>query len=249
MRVRDNSHLVRKAIWAATAGAGMTLLLALPALADDSSKGVNELSPAGPAAQHIADLWYIVLVPALVVLIGVGGAIIYTAFRFKERDPNFMPKQIGGNNALELTWTLIPAAILFALFGISVPQLFYLRHTPSGNAMTVQIVGHRFSWEFKYPGVKRSVFGTLTVPAGETINLDITSADVIHSWSVPRLAGRIDAIPGQHNTSWFVADHPGTYYGQCTELCGTGHATMTVTVDVLSPDDFQTWLSKQQGGH
>src|ERR1700694_6204233 len=95
-------------------------LLAAPALADDSSQSQSILDPAGPQAQHISDLWFIILIPALIVLVFVGGAIIYAAFRFRARDGvDVVPKQIGGNNALEFTWTLIPAMILLAIFLLS----------------------------------------------------------------------------------------------------------------------------------
>jgi cytochrome c oxidase subunit 2 len=250
--VRDNRQPMSavKKFLASVGAAGLALAGAVPALADTDAKGQSSIDPAGPAAQHIRDLWMIVTIPALIVLLAVGGAIIYAAFRFKERDPKFMPKQIGGNNAMEFTWTVIPALVLFILFGISVPQMFYLRHSPAPTGLHITVYGQRYSWSFLYPNVKKEVFdgSVLYIPAGQPVNLDIKSKDVIHSFSVPRLAGRLDAIPGQTNTLWLQADQPGTYYGQCTELCGTGHATMLVTVKALSAADWQAWYTKLQRG-
>lgn len=229
------------------------VLLASPAFADDSSQSQSILDPAGPQAQHISDLWFIILIPALIVLVFVGGAIIYAAFRFRAREGvDALPKQIGGNNALEFTWTLVPALILLSIFLVSATQLPFLRHTPSeaADAMHIKVLGSQWIWNFSYPGLKHPYPATMIIPADEVVNLDIDSKDVIHSFSVPRLAGRLDAIPGKHNFMWIQAS-PGTYYGQCTEFCGKAHATMTITVKAIPRDQFDRWYSQQpraQGG-
>jgi cytochrome c oxidase subunit 2 len=238
---------VGRAASSAVFAGGIALVAALPVLADNDRHGQNTLDPAGSQAAHIRDLWYIILIPAMIVLILVGGAICYAAFRYRERDAGFIPKQVGGNNAIEFTWTLIPALILLFLFAISMPQVLFLRHSPQPEAMTVKVTGRQFSWGFTYPGIKREQFNVLYIPAGQVVNLDITSKDVIHSWSVPRLGGRLDAVPGQHNADWIEADQPGDYYGQCTELCGTGHASMAVTVRVLSKSAWEAWYNKLKG--
>jgi cytochrome c oxidase subunit 2 len=224
------------------------------ALAENNSQGQSILDPAGPNAQHISDLWYIVLIPALVVLVLVGGAILYIAVRYRRRDEDFIPKQIGGNNALEFTWTLIPALILFSIFALTVFQMPFLRNSPAPDAAHVKVTGQQWAWSFSYAtnGTKPiTTFGTLYIPAGKVVNLDLESKDVIHSWSVPRLSGRMDAFPGKHNTTWIEANDPGTYYGQCTEFCGLSHAQMTVTVIALSPSAYDKWYSDmvhKQGG-
>jgi len=227
------------------------LILAQAAATPDRSQ--NSLSPAGPIAQRISDLFWIITIPALLVLLIVGGAIIVAAFRFRRKsEDEAWPKQIGSNNAVEFTWTLVPALILLAIFSISVVQLPFLRHLPAeaAGAKHIKVIGQQFAWSFEYPGGVKTI-GTLTIPAGEAIALDIESRDVIHSWSVPRLAGRIDAIPGQHNTAWVQAEE-GTYYGQCTEFCGLGHSAMRVIVVVISPQAFDAWYAaklKALGGH
>jgi cytochrome c oxidase subunit 2 len=225
---------------------GLAVLSSIPALADNSSQGQSMLNPAGPQAQRISDLWYIVLVPALLVLLLVGGAIIFAAFHFKAKEGDAVPKQIGGNNALEFTWTLVPALILLGIFILSAANLPFLRHTPSeaADAMHIKVIGSQWVWNFKYPGLKNSYPGILTIPADEVVNLDLNSKDVIHSFSVPRLAGRLDAIPGKNNFMWIQAP-AGTYYGQCTEFCGKAHAGMTITVKAIPRSEFDTWYSKQ----
>ena len=225
---------------------GVALLAGTTALADSSTQGQSMLNPAGPQAQRINDLWLIILVPALLVLLLVGGAIIYAAFHFKAKEGDAVPKQIGGNNALEFTWTLAPALILLGIFIISATQLPFLRHTPSeaADAMHIKVLGSQWVWNFRYAGLKNAYPGVLTIPADEVVNLDINSKDVIHSFSVPRLAGRLDAVPGKNNFMWLQAP-AGSYYGQCTEFCGKAHATMTITVKAIPRSDFDTWYSQQ----
>jgi len=234
-------------------------------MADDNSKGKSILDPAGQSAQHINDLFYVILVPATLVLVFVGGAIIFAAIRFRRKSEDEMPRQIGGNNALEFTWTLIPALILIGIFILTLTQLPFVRNTPAtaSSAMVVKVTGRQWAWSFTYPGVKVvkigqrvSAGGTtyttasndLVIPEKSVVSLQVTSIDVIHSWSIPRLQGRIDAIPGQTNTSWIEAESVGVYYGQCSEFCGLAHASMTARVLALSQDDWNAWYQKQVGG-
>ena len=243
----------------------LLLLAATPALADDSSKQQSILDPAGPSAQHISDLWYIILVPALLVLVLVCGAIIYAAFRFRRKSEDEMPRQVAGSNALEFTWSLVPALILLAIFVLTLYQMPFVRQVPASasNAMVVKVIGRQWAWSFGYPNVKNVKIGQkvtangtpyttatndLVIPAGTVVSLDINSMDVIHSWSIPRLQGRIDAIPGQTNHSWVEANSPGAYYGQCSEFCGLSHAAMTARVLALSQSDWDAWYSNQVGG-
>jgi cytochrome c oxidase subunit 2 len=242
------------------------LLLSTPALADDSSKQQSVLDPAGPSAQHISDLWWIISIPALIVTVLVGGAILYACFHFRRKsDDDPLPRQVGGNNALEFTWSLVPALVLLSIFVLTVFQMPFIRNTPASaqGAMTVKVNGRQWAWSFSYPNVKAvkigqkvTIDGTqyttasndLVIPAGAVVSLDIVSTDVIHSWSIPRLQGRIDAIPGQTNHSWIEANSPGAYYGQCSEFCGLSHAAMTARVLALPQADWDSWYSKQVGG-
>lgn len=241
------------------------LLANASAMADDSSKSQGILDPAGPPAQHISDLWYVISIPALLVTLLVGGAIIYASFRFRRKNEDEIPRQVGGNNALEFTWSLVPALILLTIFVLTLFQFPFVRNAPASaqGAMTVKVSGRQWAWSFVYPNVKNVKVGQkvtaggtqyttasndLVIPAGSVVSLDIVSADVIHSWSIPRLQGRIDAIPGQTNHSWIEANSPGAYYGQCSEFCGLSHAAMTARVLALTQEDWDAWYSKQVGG-
>ncbi|HYS29982.1 MAG TPA: hypothetical protein VEQ12_10860, partial [Candidatus Limnocylindria bacterium] len=126
------------------------------------------------------------------------------------------------------------------IFTLTFTNMDYVRNGPAGP-ITIAVTGQQFAWTYKYPN--GFVAGTLTIPAGEVIRLEVTSKDVLHSFWAPRLAGQIYAIPGQVNHGWLQADHPGTYYGQCNELCGVGHAEMQVTVIVKSKADYDRWYA------
>jgi cytochrome c oxidase subunit 2 len=253
---------VKRLLPLALGAVAFTLLAATPALADDSSKAQSILDPAGQSAQHINDLFLVILVPATLVLLFVGGAIIYAAIRFRRKSEDEMPRQIGGNNALEFTWTLVPALILIGIFVLTLTQLPFVRQTPAtaSSAIVVKVKGQQWAWSFGYPGVKSVKIGQkvnaggatyttasndLVIPEKAVVSLEITSVDVIHSWSIPRLQGRIDAIPGQTNTSWIEAESTGAYYGQCSEFCGISHASMTARVLALTQDDWDAWYAKQ----
>jgi len=233
------------------------LFAAAATLADSFSQQENPLNPAGPGAQRISDLFYIILVPAMLVCLLVGGAIIYAAIRFREKPGGPTPKQVGGNNALEFTWTLVPGIILVTIFVLTIFQLAFIRSVPAAaqvpGALSVKVIGRQWAWSFQYPtppGAKRPIisFAKMYIPAGQVVKVDIVSVDVIHSFAVPRLTGKLDAIPGKTNTQWIEAYDPGTYYGQCTEFCGLSHARMTLEVDALTPSEFQAWYAKQAGG-
>lgn len=246
----------------------VALLLTLPGgvafAADD--KGQSTLDPAGPQAQHVADLFWIITIPALLVLVLVAAAIITAAIRFRDKggppkgdavigwSTDKMPVQLGGNNAIEFTWTVVPAFILMLIFVLTAIQMPYLRDRPSqaADALKITVVGRQWAWSFEYPNPgstkKLTTFGEMIIPVGEVVGLDITSKDVIHSWSIPRLSGRLDAVPGQTNSTWVRADAIGTYYGQCTEFCGLSHAFMSAKVTVLSRADFDAWYTKKKQG-
>src|SRR5207245_11546383 len=123
---------------------------------------------------HSSRLFFMVIIPATLVIIVVGVAIVYAAFRFRRRD-DAMPRQIGGNNALEFTWTLVPALILLSILGLSIAQMPFLRQSPDDSAMHIHVFAQRFAWSFRYPALTSEQFGTLYIPAGQLVNLDIHS--------------------------------------------------------------------------
>jgi cytochrome c oxidase subunit 2 len=193
--------------------------------------------------------------PALVVMILVEVGIVFLVLRWRRRSNDERPKQTHGNTPLEIGWTIIPTIIIVVFVGIPMtPVLFDLGREPEDGAYPVTVRGERFNWFFEHPELTDAndqpvtEVAELHVPAGREIALTLTSIDVIHSFAVPRLAGTRDAIPGQENTYWIKADQPGSYAGQCRELCGADHAIMKITLIAQSEADFQEWAQEMTAG-
>jgi cytochrome c oxidase subunit II len=201
---------------------------------------VSPLDCAGPNACDIVSIYTSIFWIAMVVLVAVGGLLVYAALRFRRRDDR-EPAQIHGNTRLEILWTAIPVVIVSFLFIRTTLRMDYVRNGPPPQ-QTIQVTGIQWAWSFKYPNGKTS-FGKLTIPAGQVVRLQVTSKDVLHSFWVPRLGGQIYAKPGYQNSGWIEASQPGTYYGQCNELCGLAHWAMTLEVDAVSQAQYQAFLS------
>ena len=182
---------------------------------------------------------------ALGVFILVEGALLYSIFRFRGRPGDPEPSQIHGNTTIEIIWTLIPALILAAIAVPTVKGIFETNTTPKG-AMTIEVIGHQWWWEFRYPEANITTANEMYIPAGRTVELKINSADVVHSFWPPRFAGKRDVFPGRETRLWWKADSTGLYPGQCAEYCGIQHTHMSIRVHVLSPGDFGRWLARQQ---
>ena len=207
---------------------------------------VSPLNPAGPNAQEILNIYIGIFWIAMAVLVIVGGLLVYAALRFRRRDDT-EPPQVHGNARLEIVWTAIPVLIVTFLFIRTALNIDYVRNGPPPN-LTVQVTGIQWAWSYKYPNGKTSN-GTLTIPVGQVVELQVTSKDVLHSFWVPRLGGQVYAIPGEKNHGWIEASKPGTYMGQCNELCGLGHYGMGIEVDAVSQTDYQAFLAgKPVGG-
>jgi len=222
--------------------------------------GQNSLQPKGVDAEKIDNLFWPVLIVATIIGVFIFVAVFYCAVRFRRRADNERPKQIHGNTALEIGWTLIPAVILAVIAVPTVSLIFQLNEDPAPNALEVTVVGKQWWWQFDYPATKGNTkvvtANELHVPTGREISLDLTACDaslpggcnVIHSFWVPELNGKRDVVPGHNNHTSFTIDKPGTYLGQCAEYCGLSHANMRFRVIAQSPDDFEQWLSEQQDG-
>jgi len=155
------------------------------------------------------------------------------------------PKQIHGNNRLELIWTIIPALILAGVAIPTVKAVVDLTTRPSGG-LEVKVTGHQWWFEFQYPDQDITTGTVLVIPVGTPVDLEMTSADVVHSFWVPRLAGKRDVIPGQTTYLKLQSDEIGEYWGQCAEFCGLGHANMRIRVQVVSQQDFDAWVADQE---
>lgn len=202
-------------------------------------------SDFGWAIQHLfSDIfWWAVL-----VFVTVEAALVYTIVRYRHRPGGPAPKPLHGHTALEIGWTIAPALILLFIAVPTMRTIFATAGEAPASALKVEVVGHQWWWEYKYPGLGVVTANELHVPVGQPVQLSITSADVIHSFWAPGIGGKRDAIPGHVNRIAFRADSTGDYSGQCAEFCGVSHANMRLRVFVDSDSAFQAWLKLQQGG-
>ncbi|MBV9212590.1 MAG: cytochrome c oxidase subunit II [Actinobacteria bacterium] len=241
--------------------AGIVLaLVAAPAAWADAL--TPESSPSRNAAD-IHTLYVLALIIGALIFVLVEGVLLTSIIRFRRRRGGAEPAQIRGNTPLEVGWTLGAIAILvvlatvtFAYLGdITTPEkssgatqvaALHQPAVPGDHALKIGVNGQQYIWRFDYPGPQQVFsYHDMYVPAGTTVTLKITSSDVAHSWWIPKLGGKSDAIPGHTNDTWFRIDKPGTYYGECAELCGNHHADMRARVIVLPPAQFQAWMRRQ----
>jgi cytochrome c oxidase subunit 2 len=178
---------------------------------------------------------------ALGVFILVEGALVYSIFRFRGRPDDPEPSQIHGNTTIEIIWTLIPALILAAIAVPTVKGIFETNQTPP-NSMKIEVIGHQWWWEFRYPDAGITTANEMYIPQGKTVEVIINSADVVHSFWPPRFAGKRDVFPGRETRLWWKADSTGLFPGQCAEYCGIQHARMAFQVRSVSTSDFDAWI-------
>ncbi|MET0728242.1 MAG: cytochrome c oxidase subunit II [Acidimicrobiales bacterium] len=228
------------------------LALALSACAEDAP--LDTLEPKGSFARSIDNLFNPVMLIAGVVFVAVQFGALALAWKFRKRrdDDGSLPTQTHGNFKLEIGWTILPALLLAGVGGASVLTLLDLEDRPEG-AQEITVIGQQWWWEYRYDvdedGEDDIVTANdLVIPAGETVALNITSRDVIHSFWIPHLNGKRDAVPGREHPLLLRADEPGLYRGQCTEFCGLSHAYMQMRVVALSPEDYAAWEEQQQEG-
>jgi cytochrome c oxidase subunit 2 len=247
-------------------GALALLLLAAPAAFGDAL--TPEHAGGSRNADGIHTLYVIALIIGGLIFLLVEGVLITALIRFRRRRGGPEAAQVRGNTPLEVGWTIGAAAILVVLTVITFAYLGDIKNpqasasgslagtvevaslhqskVPGGRGLEIHVNGQQYLWRFDYPG-KKQVFSyhDMYVPVGTTVTLRITSSDVDHSWWIPQLGGKADAIPGHTNDTWFRIDHPGTFIGECAELCGENHADMHAQVRALPPDEFQAWAAKQ----
>jgi cytochrome c oxidase subunit 2 len=230
----------------------LALGLLLTACANDAPQSV--LDPAGPYAAKPDRLFTWVWWIAVGVFVLVQGLIVVAAVKFRaKKDDDALPVQVHGNTKLEVAWTLIPALILA---GIAVPtvQMIFELDTEPPDAITVDVIGHRWWWEYRYPEHGDIITANeLVIPVGVPVHLRMTaeeagSADraVIHSFWIPALAGKQDVVPGRTTTLNMRADREGRFPGMCGEYCGLSHANMRARAVALPPAEFDQWVADQQ---
>jgi cytochrome c oxidase subunit II len=247
---------------------GLALVLAAVLAA---AAGADAVTPeAGPSdnAIDIDTLYKIVLGIGLAVIGLVWGVLFFSLVRFRARRGR-RPPQVFGNTPLELGWTIAAGGILVAIALITFIMVPGIRNpAPSGpaslaeahsqnavidqpppprgtKAVHIVVSAQQYIWRYQYPNGAVS-FQQMVVPVDTTVTLDIKANDVAHSWWIPKLGGKADAVPGYTSKTWFKATSTGTFTGQCSEYCGSGHAVMSAKVTVIGQQQYQTWVGKQK---
>ena len=218
------------------------------ACAPDAPQDV--LQPAGDAARRADDLWNLVFPIAVAIFFIVEGVLIYALIKFRSR-PGREPAQFHGNTRLEVLLTAIPAVILAGIAVPTVRTVFDLGREPEGEVLNVTVIGHQFWWEYRYPDLGIVTANELHIPVDTPIRISLqgassdlvdNTAEVIHSFWIPRLGGKQDVVPGRENRITLHADEPGEYKGQCTEYCGLGHADMRLVAFAHEQTQFEEWV-------
>jgi cytochrome c oxidase subunit 2 len=209
--------------------------------------------PESKNADGIRTSYLFITIFTVAIFLLVEGLLVAFIWKYRRRKrPRFEDgAPIHGATRLELAWTAGPVIVLFIIAVFVFAELPGIKNIPTATAgqeqLEIKVTGQQFYWSYQYPNGVVAV-DTMRAPAGVPVKLDVTSpdSDVIHSWWIPALGGKIDAIPGRTNYTWFQADEPGTYKGQCAELCGLQHAHMLASVEVMPQADFSAWLEQRR---
>lgn len=206
---------------------------------------IDSFRPITREGVAITNLFGIVLALSALVLLVVLVPLVYSIVRFRGRPGDPDPVQVAGNRKIEIIWTGGAFALVVVLFAGAIMTMQTVS-AASSSALRIRVIGHQWWWEYQYPDLGISTANELHLPTGQSSELDITSADVIHSFWVPQLGWKQDGNPGQTHTMWVQVDQARTIDGACAEYCGLEHAWMRIRVVVQPPDQFQAWVRQQQ---
>jgi cytochrome c oxidase subunit 2 len=219
------------------------------------SSDQNTFAPEGDVADKQRDLFLLVMWPALIIMVLVGAALVYVLVRYRRRKADELPHQLHGNTRLEVAWTVAPTLLLLGLAVPTIMGIVDINRDPKDDALPVRVVGFQWDWRFEYldPTTMDAEEGPAVlfrsdefhVPVDQEIGVYLESLDVIHSFWVPKLAGKLDLIPGRTNRMWFNAREPGVYSAQCAEFCGIGHPVMRFDVIAESQEEFDAWFAER----
>ena len=231
----------------------LVVLLAGASTALAGNGGFAPVPPESPNADGISQSWWFVtaFVFGIFLLVEVLLVLFVVRYRRRNRPREADGAQIHGANRLELAWTIGPVVILFAIAAFVFAKLPGIQDVPAATGgdenLVIEVTGTQFTWSYRYPNGVVAI-DRMRAPEGRTVELKVTAPDwdVVHSWWIPALGGKIDAIPGRINTTWFEAKRAGVFLGQCAELCGIYHAKMLASVEVLPAEEFDAWLSERE---
>ncbi|MEO8194580.1 MAG: cytochrome c oxidase subunit II [Gemmatimonadales bacterium] len=242
--MKGNSRLRR------FASLGLMTVIALALAACAAEYPNTTFEPHSELGRAIDFLWDRMLLLGTIVFVLVEGALIFVVLRYRKRPTDeSRPPQTHGNAVLEVIWTLIPAFILLFIAIPTVKTVFETQARAAAGALEIEVIGHQWWWEFRYPEYKVVTANEIYIPTGRTVNFKMTSQDVIHSFWIPQLAGKRDVIRNRTNYIWFTPDSslgPSVWNGFCTEYCGASHAKMRFRVFTVKPDQFASWIAGQQ---
>ena len=246
------------------ATAALAAFWALPAVALPTNYETGFQAAASPVMEQIEDFHRLLVWIIVAVCLFVLGLLVWIVIKYRA-GANAVPSKVHHNTLLEVAWTLIPVIILVIIAIPSFKLLYYEAEIPTPD-VHIKAIGKQWFWTYEYPGAdagfsydslglsdaddaKRGeprllgVDNIIEVPVNKVIEIETTGADVIHSWAIPQFGVKMDAVPGRLNHTWFKATQLGTFYGQCSELCGARHAFMPIEVKVVSDADYAAWLA------
>ncbi|MSP78995.1 MAG: cytochrome c oxidase subunit II [Dehalococcoidia bacterium] len=201
----------------------------------------------GPVGKLQKDLFWIIFWSATVIFVVIEGIFVYAIFRFPRRPNQPIPPQTHGHQTLEIGWTIAPAIVLAVVAVPTVSALWQIYNVPEEKAgLAIEVRAHQWWWEFKYPNQGVVTANEVHMPVGTRVHFTLHSDDVIHSFWIPKLGGKLDVIPNHSNVIWLQGDEPGEYYGQCAEFCGEAHAFMRFRAVVDTQADFDKWVAAQK---
>jgi cytochrome c oxidase subunit 2 len=268
----DKPHRRRRSLARTVSATAATVAASLIIPASALANWLTPKSGGSPNADQIHSLYVIILVLAAIVFVIVEGALVYSVYKFRAKKSP-VAAQIHGNTRLEIGWTVGAALILMVITIVTFVKLPSITNPPNsdpagavlsaslnaptppnGKELTICVQGRQYIWRYTYgSGCSSDAFANrlpysyteMVAPANTTVKLVIQATDVIHSWWVPSLGGKVDAVPGYTTYTWFKAPHPATYRGQCAQLCGRQHAAMIAFVKVVSPAQYAAWVQRQ----
>ncbi len=252
------------AVLVTAAVAAAQAVVALPAAAQPQDWRIGFQEPATESARAIQDFHDLLFVIIVGITVLVAGLLAYVIFRYRaSRNP--VPRDFTHNTLIEVLWTIVPVIILVIIAIPSFNLLYFLDRTQNPE-LTIEVTGQQFSWVYTYPDSGITLYSNMkqqdqleegepyllavdepmVVPIDTNVQLLVTASDVIHSFGVPSFGLKTDAVPGRTNETWFRADRTGTFYGQCSELCGANHAFMPIEIRVVEKDEFEQWVASRQ---
>ena len=222
------------------------VVLVTAGVAAAANGGFTPLEPHSPNAHDTRTAYWVILgfTTAIFLIVEITLALFIWRYRGGKRPRTADGDQVHGHTRLEIIWTVIPVLILAVIATVVFIELPNIANAPAAsNPIRITVEGHQFYWQFDYPNGARSI-NDMHVPVGQVVDLTVRSYDVVHSWWIPQLGGKIQAIPGRTNHTWFQADEAGTYIGQCAEFCGIYHALMHARVIASTQSDYERYISR-----